>query len=49
MFFGVISGTYSSIFLSNAIINTWHKRSIANERAEAKAKANSKKAATAKA
>ncbi len=49
MFFGVISGTYSSIFLSNAIINTWHKRSLASEKAEAKANANSKKEAVAKA
>jgi len=37
MFFGVITGTYSSIFVASAIINTWHKRTVQSARAEAKA------------
>ena len=38
MFFGVIVGTYSSIFISNTIINRWHKTTLSMKKAEEKAK-----------
>lgn len=38
MFFGVITGTYSTIFIASAFINTWHKRSVRSAKAEARAK-----------
>lgn len=38
MFFGIIIGTYSTIFIASAFINTWHKRSVRTARVERKAK-----------
>ena len=38
MFFGIITGTYSSNFMAPAIINVWHKRTARQQRIEAKTK-----------
>jgi SecD/SecF fusion protein len=39
MFFGIFAGTYSSIFIASAFINTWHKRALRrNQSNEAVAK-----------
>jgi len=35
MFFGMITGTYSTIFIASAFINTWHKRAVRQAKAEA--------------
>ncbi|MDD4098947.1 MAG: protein translocase subunit SecD [Lentisphaeria bacterium] len=35
MFFGMIIGTYSTIFIASAFINTWHKRAVRQAKAEA--------------
>ncbi len=32
MFFGMIVGTYSSIFIAGAFINTWHKKATKRAR-----------------
>jgi len=44
MFFGILTGTYSSNFIAPAIINSWHKRSLRSERNEAKARKVAEKA-----
>ncbi|MFA6844054.1 MAG: protein translocase subunit SecF, partial [Bacilli bacterium] len=49
MFFGCISGTYSTIFVASAIINSWHKRTLRSQKAEIKAKKAASAPATAKA
>ncbi|MPN22649.1 Protein translocase subunit SecF [bioreactor metagenome] len=51
MFFGMFTGTYSTIFIASAFINTWHKRAVRRERvnAEALKKAAQAADATAKA
>ena len=35
MFFGMFTGTYSTIFIASAFINTWHKRAVRQAKAEA--------------
>ncbi len=45
MFFGIITGTYSTIFVACSYINKYHKTSISDEKAELKFKAQQAKAA----
>ncbi|MDQ0287930.1 protein translocase subunit SecD [Oligosphaera ethanolica] len=47
MFFGIFTGTYSTIFIASAFINTWHKRAVRRERVNAEALKNAARDAEA--